>query len=158
MCRSNCVYVIWVLADAHRQRTVNWIDGCGGLSCAFDFTTKAILQVHKYIYMSFSQHFQASSQFEPEFFYLPGRQFFDENFQVLLSLFGSEVKKSLSFLVLALSQEAVRKREWWRLRDAQGRPPGVLGMWPSRAVTFVDNHDTGSTQVYTTQHITLSQL
>ncbi|KAH8935240.1 hypothetical protein BDL97_17G019100 [Sphagnum fallax] len=74
--------------DSHRQRTVNWIDGCGGLSCAFDFTTKAILQ------------------------------------------------------------EAVRKREWWRLRDAQGRPPGVLGMWPSRAVTFVDNHDTGSTQGY----------
>jgi hypothetical protein len=98
ICGSNCVYVIWVLADSHRQRTVNWIDGCGGLSCAFDFTTKAILQ------------------------------------------------------------EAVRKREWWRLRDAQGRPPGVLGMWPSRAVTFIDNHDTGSTQVYNTQHITLSQL
>lgn len=51
ICGSNCVYVIWVLADAHRQRTVNWIDGCGGLSCAFDFTSKAILQVHKYIYV-----------------------------------------------------------------------------------------------------------
>lgn len=110
------------------------------------------------IYMSFSQHFQASSQFGPEFSYLPDWQFFGEKFQVLLSSFGSEVKKSPSFLVLALSQEAVRKREWWRLRDAQGRPPGVLGMWPSRAVTFIDNHDTGSTQVYTTQHITLSQL
>ena len=25
----------------------------------------------------------------------------------------------------------------------QGRPPGVLGLWPSRAVTFLENHDTG---------------
>ena len=43
-------------------------------------------------------------------------------------------------------QEAV-KGEYWRLRDAQGKPPGVMGWWPSRAVTFLDNHDTGSTQV-----------
>ena len=34
--------------------------------------------------------------------------------------------------------------EYWRLCDNQGRPPGVLGMWPSRAVTFIDNHDTGT--------------
>lgn len=27
----------------------------------------------------------------------------------------------------------------------QGRPPGVIGMWPSRGITFIDNHDTGST-------------
>ena len=33
--------------------------------------------------------------------------------------------------------------EYWRLIDSQGRPPGLLGMWPSRAVTFVENHDTG---------------
>ncbi|KAH0991466.1 hypothetical protein GBA52_002949 [Prunus armeniaca] len=26
------------------------------------------------------------------------------------------------------------------------KPPGVLGWWPSRAVTFIENHDTGSTQ------------
>ncbi|KAJ7545512.1 hypothetical protein O6H91_09G123200 [Diphasiastrum complanatum] len=74
--------------DSHRQRIVDWIDGTGGLSAAFDFTTKAILQ------------------------------------------------------------EAVTKREWWRLRDAQGKPPGVIGYWPSRAVTFIDNHDTGSTQAH----------
>jgi hypothetical protein len=29
-----------------------------------------------------------------------------------------------------------------------GGAPGVIGWWPSRAVTFVDNHDTGSTQNY----------
>jgi len=38
--------------------------------------------------------------------------------------------------------------ELWRLRDAQGKPPGVVGWWSSRAVTFIDNHDTGSTQVH----------
>lgn len=27
----------------------------------------------------------------------------------------------------------------------QGRPSGFVGMWPSRAFTFIDNHDTGST-------------
>ncbi|XP_074282432.1 putative alpha-amylase 2 [Silene latifolia] len=43
--------------------------------------------------------------------------------------------------------EAV-KGELWRLRDAQGKPPGVVGLWPSRAVTFLDNHDTGSTQAH----------
>ncbi|CAM0909849.1 unnamed protein product [Alopecurus aequalis] len=36
--------------------------------------------------------------------------------------------------------------ELWRLIDAQGKAPGVLGWWPAKAVTFVDNHDTGSTQ------------
>lgn len=36
--------------------------------------------------------------------------------------------------------------EYWRLTDASGKPPGVLGWWPSRAVTFIENHDTGSTQ------------
>lgn len=43
-------------------------------------------------------------------------------------------------------QEAV-KGQYWRLRDPQGKPPGVMGWWPSRAVTFLENHDTGSTQV-----------
>lgn len=36
----------WILlADSHRQRIINWIDGTGQLSTAFDFTTKGILQV-----------------------------------------------------------------------------------------------------------------
>jgi hypothetical protein len=38
-----------IYSDAHRQRTIDWIDGTGGLSCAFDFTTKAILQVRSAI-------------------------------------------------------------------------------------------------------------
>ncbi|KAL9272254.1 Alpha-amylase 3, chloroplastic-like protein [Drosera capensis] len=41
---------------------------------------------------------------------------------------------------------ALEKCEYWRLSDPKGNPPGVVGWWPSRAVTFVENHDTGSTQ------------
>jgi len=36
--------------------------------------------------------------------------------------------------------------EYWRLRDSQGKAPGLIGWWPKRAVTFLDNHDTGSQQ------------
>ena len=39
--------------------------------------------------------------------------------------------------------EALPQRtEYWRLKDAEGKPPGLLGWWPSRATTFLENHDT----------------
>lgn len=38
--------------------------------------------------------------------------------------------------------------QFWRLIDPQGKPTGVMGWWPSRAVTFLENHDTGSTQAH----------
>ncbi|XP_050236433.1 alpha-amylase 3, chloroplastic isoform X2 [Mercurialis annua] len=41
---------------------------------------------------------------------------------------------------------ALERCEYWRLSDQRGKPPGVVGWWPSRAVTFIENHDTGSTQ------------
>ncbi|KAJ0446996.1 putative glycosidase [Helianthus annuus] len=41
---------------------------------------------------------------------------------------------------------AIERCEYWRLSDSKGKPPGVVGWWPSRAVTFIENHDTGSTQ------------
>lgn len=50
------------------------------------------------------------------------------------------------FTTKGILQEAVQRKEYWRLRDRAGKPPGVVGWWPSRAVTFVENHDTGSTQ------------
>ena len=34
------------------------------------------------------------------------------------------------------------RSEFWRLRDAAGKPPGLMGWWPSRSVTFLENHDT----------------
>lgn len=52
---------------------------------------------------------------------------------------------AFDFTTKGVLQEALGRNELWRLVDAQGRPPGMIGMWPSRALTFVDNHDTGST-------------
>ncbi|KAL2904364.1 Alpha-amylase 3 chloroplastic [Bienertia sinuspersici] len=43
--------------------------------------------------------------------------------------------------------QVLERCEYWRLSDPKGKPPGVVGWWPSRAVTFIENHDTGSTQV-----------
>ncbi len=52
---------------------------------------------------------------------------------------------AFDFTLKGILQEAVSKKEYWRLVDAQGRPSGALGLWSSRAVTFLENHDTGST-------------
>nr|GEV03232.1 coatomer subunit beta'-3-like [Tanacetum cinerariifolium] len=35
--------------------------------------------------------------------------------------------------------DAIVKGKLWRLCDAHGKPPGVIGWWPSRSVTFLDN-------------------
>ncbi|XP_062225534.1 probable alpha-amylase 2 isoform X2 [Phragmites australis] len=53
---------------------------------------------------------------------------------------------AIDFTRKGILQEAV-KGELWRLRDPEGKPPGVMGWRSSRSVTFIENHDTGSTQV-----------
>eukprot|EP00877_Chromochloris_zofingiensis_P005318 jgi/Chrzof1/14788/Cz09g16070.t1 len=53
---------------------------------------------------------------------------------------------AFDFVTKGILQEAVKNTEYWRLRDNQGKAPGLLGWWPSRSVTFIDNHDTGSSQ------------
>jgi alpha-amylase len=50
---------------------------------------------------------------------------------------------AFDFTLKGVMQEAVSRNEYWRLSDSKGRPPGVLGIWPSRAITFLENHDTG---------------
>lgn len=52
----------------------------------------------------------------------------------------------LPLLAAAVLQEAVRDCEYWRLADNDNKAPGLIGWWPNRAVTFVDNHDTGQQQ------------
>ncbi|GIL50540.1 hypothetical protein Vafri_6713 [Volvox africanus] len=55
-------------------------------------------------------------------------------------------------------QEAVKHCQYDRLRDARGKAVGLLGWWPAKAVTFVENHDTGSTQQhwpFPSQHVGL---
>ncbi|CAD7698103.1 unnamed protein product [Ostreobium quekettii] len=51
---------------------------------------------------------------------------------------------AFDFTTKGILQEAVGRQEYWRLVDPEGRPAGMVGMWPSRAVLFIDNHDTGS--------------
>ncbi len=53
---------------------------------------------------------------------------------------------AFDFTTKGVLQQAVNN-EYWRLRIS-GAPAGLIGWWPSRAVTFVDNHDTGSSQNY----------
>ena len=50
------------------------------------------------------------------------------------------------FPTKGILQRAVEHAEFWRLRDAAARPPGLLGWVPTRAVTFLENHDTGPPQ------------
>lgn len=50
---------------------------------------------------------------------------------------------AFDFTTKGILQQAVRYNEYWRLRDSDGKPSGLIGWWPARAVTFVDNHDTG---------------
>eukprot|EP01025_Chloroclados_australasicus_P036479 TRINITY_DN3719_c0_g3_i1.p1 TRINITY_DN3719_c0_g3~~TRINITY_DN3719_c0_g3_i1.p1 ORF type:complete len:698 (-),score=116.69 TRINITY_DN3719_c0_g3_i1:415-2508(-) len=52
---------------------------------------------------------------------------------------------AFDFTTKGILQEAVSRNERWRLVDSQGRPSGLIGMWPSRSITFIENHDTGST-------------
>lgn len=47
------------------------------------------------------------------------------------------------FTTKGILQQAVAYNEFWRLRDSDGKPSGLIGWWPAMAVTFLDNHDTG---------------
>ena len=53
---------------------------------------------------------------------------------------------AFDFTTKGILQQAVNG-ELWRLNN-NGGAPGVIGWWPAKAVTFIDNHDTGSTQNY----------
>ncbi len=50
---------------------------------------------------------------------------------------------AFDFTTKGILQQAVQYNEFWRLKDSQGKPSGVIGWWPAKSVTFIDNHDTG---------------
>ncbi|KAL8144028.1 hypothetical protein V2J09_017060 [Rumex salicifolius] len=54
---------------------------------------------------------------------------------------------AFDFTTKGILQAAV-ENEWWRMRDPNSKPSGLIGIAPKNAVTFIDNHDTGSTQKY----------
>lgn len=68
--------------DSDAQAVVDWVDGTGGSSMAFDFPTRTFLA------------------------------------------------------------HAINTREFGSLKTIAGKPPGVIGLWPAMAITFVDDHDT----------------
>ncbi|KAG1665826.1 hypothetical protein FOA52_005861, partial [Chlamydomonas sp. UWO 241] len=72
----------------------------------------------------------------------------DESRQRLLDWVNANGKScsAFDFTTKGILQEAVKKAQYSRLRDPKGKAPGLLGWIPTRAVTFIDNHDTGSTQ------------
>ncbi|CBI32414.3 alpha-amylase [Vitis vinifera] len=51
---------------------------------------------------------------------------------------------AFDFTTKGILQAAV-EGELWRMKDLNGKPPGMIGLMPGNAVTFIDNHDTGST-------------
>lgn len=58
---------------------------------------------------------------------------------------GGEVT-AFDFTTKGVLQTALVQGELWRLNASNGGAPGVIGLKPGNAVTFIDNHDTGSTQ------------
>ncbi|KAL9238435.1 hypothetical protein vseg_012855 [Gypsophila vaccaria] len=58
---------------------------------------------------------------------------------------GGGVVSAFDFTTKGVLQAAVLG-EWWRMKDSSGRPSGLIGIMPNNAVTFIDNHDSGSTQ------------
>ncbi|KAL4441004.1 hypothetical protein ABPG77_010435 [Micractinium sp. CCAP 211/92] len=71
-----------------------------------------------------------------------------DNARQKLADYAREAKHAtmFDFVTKGILQEAVKNCQYDRLRDHEGKAPGLLGWWPEKACTFVDNHDTGSTQ------------
>eukprot|EP00198_Chlamydomonas_reinhardtii_P004968 XP_001694304.1 alpha-amylase-like protein [Chlamydomonas reinhardtii] len=44
-----------------------------------------------------------------------------------------------------VGKDVLNVGEYWT-EQWQGKAPGLVGWWPAKAVTFIENHDTGSTQ------------
>ncbi|GMN35164.1 hypothetical protein TIFTF001_005128 [Ficus carica] len=54
---------------------------------------------------------------------------------------------AFDFTTKGILQAAVQG-ELWRLRDSNGKPPGLIGLKPENGVTFIDNHDTWSQNLW----------
>lgn len=56
---------------------------------------------------------------------------------------AGDLPGAFDFSLKGILQEAVKKTQYWRLRAKDGKPNAFIGWWPEKAVTFLDNHDTG---------------
>ena len=68
----------------------------------------------------------------------------DSNRQTIVNWIDSTQGSSsaFDFTTKGLLQQAV-EGNYGVLRDGSGKPAGLIGWWPQKAVTFIDNHDTG---------------
>ena len=139
--------------DAHRQRTVNWINAAGGLATAFDITLKGIMHAGGCSAGCRGRRLKARLGWGRQHARVarsagPGRrrrlQACPAAALMLLPL------PSPPLLLLTLpplplpppTPPVFERCEYWRLKDGAGKPAGLLGWWPSRSVTFLENHDT----------------
>ena len=53
---------------------------------------------------------------------------------------------AFDFTTKGLLNQALAYNEYFRLKDATGKPAGAIGWWAQKSVTFVDNHDTGPSE------------
>ncbi len=53
---------------------------------------------------------------------------------------------AFDFTTKGLLNDALANNNYYRLKDSAGKPAGAIGWWPMKAVTFVDNHDTGPSE------------
>ncbi len=60
--------------------------------------------------------------------------------------FAQQSTSAFDFNTKVSLQNAIRDNNLSYLRDGQGRPSGMIGINPSKSVTFLDNHDTGFAQ------------
>ncbi|CAI9291860.1 unnamed protein product [Lactuca saligna] len=60
---------------------------------------------------------------------------------------GGGALTAFDFTTKGILQAAVQG-ELWRLIDPNGKPPGFIGIMPANAVTFIDNHDTYSQNLW----------
>lgn len=50
---------------------------------------------------------------------------------------------AFDFTTKGILHAVFKFNDYWRLKDENSKASGLIGWWPERAVTFVDNHDTG---------------
>ena len=55
---------------------------------------------------------------------------------------SGQIANGFDITTKGILQEALSRREYWRLRDNANKPPGTIGWWSEKSVTFLDNHDT----------------
>lgn len=66
--------------------------------------------------------------------------------QRIINWIDNSGKSSYAFdmTTKGILQEALKSKEYWRLSDSNNQPPGLIGWWKEKSITFLDNHDTHS--------------